>query len=170
MQVFKLKRLTDLTTVLLVLSLIPFASAQEENRTDFTFKSALEELVTSVYCYCGCTREKIQQCVCQTAQGIEDDFRRRLTTGQTVEQIRNAYLAAHGTQYSALMPLEGFNIVAYTMPAVIIVLLGVIAFAVIKSKRKAETAPQSDSTPSQSVSVNRYKEIEEEIERQKQRR
>ena len=33
----------------------------------------LEQLKTSVYCYCGCTRETIQKCVCLTARQIEDD-------------------------------------------------------------------------------------------------
>ena len=127
--------------------------------------------MTSVYCYCGCVRETIKHCVCGVAQQIETDFRNRLIAGEMVQQIRAAYLARHGTQFSALMPAEGFNIVAYAMPVVIIVLLGVIVFLVIRSKRKAALVKSDVPTVSQqSVSESEYEHIEEELERYKQQR
>ena len=128
-------------TVLLILisfgCLILVVDAQEQAATtDSSFEANLDQLMTSVYCYCGCVRETIKHCVCGVAQGIETDFRNRLSAGGTVQQIRDDYLTKYGTQYSALMPVKGFNIVAYAMPAVIIVLIGVIVFLVLRSKRK----------------------------------
>ncbi len=168
--------LKSLYTILLVLLLISFpilvTYAQEQGiTTPPSLESKLEELTTSVYCHCGCTREIIQQCVCGTAQQIESEFRNRLIAGWTVEQIRDNYIATHGTQYSALMPVEGFNIVAYAMPAVIIVLLGVIVFLVLRSKCRAELAePPVSTEPQPSASADQYEQIEEELERYKQRR
>ena len=99
------------------------------------------------------------------------DFRNRLSAGGTVQQILADYLAKYGTQFSALMPAQGFNIVAYTMPAVIIVLIGVIVFLVLRSKRRAtlldSTVPTEQQPP---VSASQYDQIEEELERYKQRR
>ena len=163
-------------TVLLILVscsfLISAADAQEQElTTDLSLESNLNQLMTSVYCSCGCVRETIKNCVCGNAQQIEMDFRNRLINGGTIQQIRADYLARHGTQFSALMPAKGFNIVAYAMPAVIIGLLGVIVFLVLKSKRSPVIAKESVSAePQQSASVDQYEQIEEELERYKQQR
>ena len=163
-------------SVLLILTsfscLIFLADAQDQaSATDASFESNLDQLMTSVYCYCGCVRETIKHCVCVTAQRIEIDFRNRLNAGETVQQIRDGYLARAGTQYSALMPAKGFNIVAYAMPAIIIVLIGVIVFVVFRSKRKVELAKSPISAESQeAASVDQYEQIEQELERYKQRR
>ena len=131
----------------------------------------LEQLKTSVYCYCGCTRETIQQCVCGTARQIEDDFQNRLLAGISVEQIRNEYLAKYGTQFNALMPPTGFNLVAYIMPVIIIVLIGVIIFLVIKSKmRSSITTQPRHPEKSTVVSDDVQKQIEAELESHKQAR
>jgi cytochrome c-type biogenesis protein CcmH len=163
-------------TVLLILVscsfLISAADAQEQElTTDPSLESNLDQLITSVYCHCGCVRETIKNCVCGNAQQIEMDFRNRLINGGTIQQIRADYLARHGTQLSALMPAKGFNIVAYAMPAVIIGLLGVIVFLVLKSKRSAVIAKESVSAePQQSASADQYEQIEEELKRYKQQR
>ena len=163
-------------TVLLILVscsfLISAADAQEQElTTDPSLESNLNQLMTSVYCHCGCVRETITNCVCGNAQQIEMDFRNRLINGGTVQQIRADYLARHGTQFSALMPVKGFNIVAYAMPAVIIGLLGVIVFLVLKSKRSAALTQSSVATePQQPAAADQYEQIEEELERYKQQR
>ena len=164
------------STVLLILMsfgcLISAAAAQEQLSTsEPSLESNLEELMTSVYCHCGCVRETIRNCVCGTAQQIESEFRSRLAAGGTVQQIRTDYLEMYGTQFSALMPAKGFNIVAYGMPAVIIILLGVIIFLVLRSKRSATVPDSTASTEQQmSESASQYADIEEELERYKQQR
>ena len=152
--------------------LISVVDAQEQAApTDPSLEANLDRLMTSVYCYCGCVRETIKHCVCGVAQQIEMDFRNRLSAGGTVQQIQADYLARHGTQYSALMPAKGFNIVAYAMPAVIIVLIGAIVFLVLKSKRRAALAKSSASIePKRSAATDQYEQIEEELERYKQQR
>ena len=163
-------------TVLLILVscsfLISAAAAQEQElTTDPSLESNLNQLMTSVYCHCGCVRETIKNCVCVNAQQIEMDFRNRLINGGTVQQIRADYLARHGTQFSALMPVKGFNIVAYAMPAVIIALLGVIVFLVLRSKRSAALTQSSVATePQQPAAADQYEQIEEELKRYKQQR
>ncbi len=139
--------------------------------TDPSLEANLDQLMTSVYCYCGCVRETIRHCVCGVAQQIETDFRNHLIGGGTVQQIRDDYLARYGTQYSALMPAKGFNIVAYAMPAVIIVLVGVIVFLVLRSKRKAVLAKSPvTKEPQQPRSTDQYEQIEQDLERYKQQK
>ena len=169
-------RMKNYYTVLLILVscsfLISAAAAQEQElTTDPSLESNLNQLMTSVYCYCGCARETITNCICGNAQQIEMDFRNRLINGGTVQQIRADYLARYGTQFSALMPVKGFNIVAYAMPAIIIGLLGVIVFLVLKSKRSAALTQSSVAIePQQPASADQYEQIEEELKRYKQQR
>lgn len=127
----------------------------------------LEELLTTVYCYCGCERETIEVCVCDTALMIEKDFRNRLLAGQTVEQIRTNYLDTFGPQYYAVMPAEGINLLAYIMPAVILVFVGGIAFAVLRKSRQEAVTSQGLEDPTQEVSDTTVEQVEAELERYK---
>ena len=175
-EVIPLKNLHNLSTFLFILSIVSFPiavayAAEDSSKADTSLESKLEQLMTSVYCHCGCTRETIRQCVCGVAQQIESKFRGRLAAGQTVEQLRNEYIATYGTQYSAVMLAEGFNIVAYVMPAVIILLLGVGVFLVLKLKSRSSLAPQPAATEQQPATLtDRYKQIEKELELYKQQR
>ena len=170
--------LRPLCTYPLILWLLCFSSwfvyageVSENGNANPSLEAELEQLTTSVYCYCGCTRETIQHCVCGTAQQVEDDFRNRLAAGGTVKQIRDDYIATYGTQYFALMPPTGFNLVAYIMPVVIIVVLGGVVFLVIRSKMGSSTTTQpAPVQTSESVSEDVQKQIEAELERVKQQR
>lgn len=93
-----LKNLHNLPIFLFIFSIVSFPiavayAAEDSSRADTSLESKLEQLMTSVYCHCGCTRETIRQCVCGVAQQIESKFRGRLAAGQTVEQLRNEYIA-----------------------------------------------------------------------------
>lgn len=129
--------------------------------------SKLEELLTAVYCYCGCIRETIEVCVCETAVMIEKDFRNRLLAGQTVEQIRTNYLDTFGPQYYAVMPAEGINLLAYIMPAVIFVLIGSVAFFALRRSKQRPVTSDVPEEPGQQVSNTTVKQVEVELERYK---
>ena len=142
--------------------------AEPKDVKDTTVESNLKELLTTVYCYCGCERETIEVCVCDTAGMIEKDFRNRLLAGQTVEQIRTNYLDTFGPQFYAVMPAEGINLLAYIMPAVILVLIGGIAFAVLRRSRRQAVTSHGSEEPHQQVSDTTVKQVEAELERYKQ--
>ena len=141
--------------------------AEPKDVKDAAVESNLEELLTTVYCYCGCERETIEVCVCNTAVMIEKDFRNRLLAGQTVEQIRTNYLDTFGPQFYAVMPAEGINLIAYIMPAVILVLIGGIAFAVLRRSRQPAVVSDGLEEPNQQVSDTTVKQVEAELERYK---
>lgn len=134
-------------------------------------ESQLKELLTTVYCYCGCERETIEVCMCGTAGLIEEDFRNRLLAGQTVEQIRTNYLDTYGPQFYAVMPAEGINLIAYIMPIVILALIGGVAFAVLrKSKQQLATTTGGGGMSKQQVADTTLKRVEAELERYKQQK
>ena len=142
--------------------------AEPQGVKDAALASKLEELLTTVYCYCGCERETIEVCVCDTAVMIEKDFRNRLLAGQTVEQIRTNYLETFGPQFYAVMPAKGINLLAYIMPAVILVLIGGVAFAVLRRSRRQTVTSHVLEESNQQVSDATVKQVESELERYKQ--
>lgn len=147
------------------------AQTESQNTESAQFKSQLKELLTTVYCYCGCERETIEVCVCGTAERIEDNFRNQLLAGQTVEQIRTNYLDTYGPQFYAIMPAEGINLIAYIMPAVILVVIGSVAFVVLrKSKQQPVSTTDGDGESNQQVSDTTLKHVEAELEKYKQKK
>ena len=140
----------------------PAAEMGSEKARDY--ESDLEELITTVYCYCGCTRETIQACVCPTAQNVEIDFRNRLSENETVEEIRTSYLETYGSEFYAVMPAKGINLLAYLMPGVILIVIGGVAFAVLHRSR----SDKMDLTqPDKQISDELQQKVELELERYK---
>ena len=142
--------------------------AEQKDAEDTTVASDLKELLTTVYCYCGCTRETIEVCSCGTAMNIESNFRNRLLAGETVEQIRTDYLDTYGPQYYAVMPVEGINLLAYIMPVVILIVIGGVAFVVLRKSRQGALATTDARAASEAqVSDETVKQVEVELERYK---
>jgi cytochrome c-type biogenesis protein CcmH/NrfF len=143
--------------------------AEPKGVKDATVASDLAELLTTVYCYCGCTRETIEVCTCGTAMSIESNFRNRLLAGETVEQIRTDYLDTYGPQYYAVMPVEGINLLAYAMPVIILIVIGGFAFVVLRRlmQRKEAAADIHERSVSQ-VSNETVQQVEAELKRYKQ--
>ena len=162
---------TQIVALFMACCLIATAHAQTDPpRTpeqDAAIAPQLEELLTTVYCYCGCTRETIEVCVCETAVMIEKDFHNRLLAGQTVEQIRTNYLDTFGPQYYAVMPAEGINLLAYVMPAVILAIIGGVAFFTLRRSKQQPVTTDVPQEPNQQVSATTVKQVEAELERYK---
>ena len=168
---FLILNFLSVVVLLSVCSFIAMGYAQTtepEGVKDAAVASDLDELLTTVYCYCGCTRETIEVCTCSTAMNIEKNFRDRLLAGETVEQIRTDYLDTYGPQYYAVMPVEGINLLAYAMPVIILVVIGGFAFVVLRRlmQRTAAAADTHERSVSQ-VSNETVKQVETELERYK---
>lgn len=127
----------------------------------------LDELLTTLYCPCGCVKQTNKTCVCETAQNIETMFRERLSAGETVEEIRTTYLKQYGSQFSAVMKAEGINILAYLMPAVILIAIGGVIFGVRhRSRGNKVTTVQ----PDKQISNELQQHLESELEKYKNRK
>ena len=143
---------------------------ESEGVPDATVASDLDELLTTVYCYCGCVRETIEVCTCGTAMNIENDFRARLFAGETVEQIRTDYLDTYGPQYYAVMPVEGINLLAYAMPVIILALIGGVIFIVLRRSTRSLQQTVSEDGGGEAghrVSDETVQQVEAELERYK---
>ena len=124
----------------------------------------LDELLTTTYCPCGCVRETNKACVCETAQMIEDMFLNRLSEGKTVEEIRTAYLDQYGSQFHAVMKAEGINILAYVMPAVILIAIGGVIFGI---RYRSRVNKVLTGKPDKQISDELQQHLESELEEYK---
>ena len=139
--------------------------ADEKIEDTEVFDAQLNELLTTVYCYCGCVRETIQACVCVTAQNIESDFRNRLLEGNSVYQIRTDYLEKWGPEFSAVMAAKGVNLIAYIMPAIILLALGgVILFIRLQSSGNKSIR----TLPDKQISDELQQKLESELKKYKE--
>lgn len=159
----------SIIVLLIVYSFSVTGCAQNVKEKDTTIASNLAELLNTVYCYCGCTRETIEVCTCPTAANIENSFRDRLLGGETVEQIRTDYLDTYGPQYYAVMPVEGINLLAYAMPVIILALIGGIVFVVLRRLRQRQPEAPADTgkESASQVSHETVQQVEAELEKYK---
>ncbi|RKU25510.1 hypothetical protein C6497_15655 [Candidatus Poribacteria bacterium] len=168
MTIFNSRNIVCICLALLVgnLSIVSNTVVADEKTEDTkAFDTQLNELLTTVYCYCGCVKETIQACVCVTAQNIEADFRNRLLEGNSVDLIRTDYLEKWGPEFSAVMPAKGVNLIAYIMPAVILLALGgVILFIRLQSSGNKVIR----TLPDKQISDELQQKVESELKKYKE--
>ncbi len=136
-----------------------------ESQNNEDFEAQMYELKTTLYCFCGCDRMTYEICHCVTAEFMKSKFLKALMEGQTVEEIRAAYLEEHGPQYSAVMHAEGINLLAYIMPAVILLLIGGVAVVVLQNSRRNKA---QSTQPAKQISEEMQRQLEAELERYKE--
>lgn len=129
-------------------------------------ETQLDALKTTLYCPCGCDRMTFEICHCQTAEQFKKDFRKALTEGETVEEIRAVYLQTYGPQYSAVMRFVSWNILAYMMPLVILIAIGGVIYLV---RRQSPYNKKTVSTPPDAqISDALQQKIESDLDQYKQ--
>ncbi|MXV77677.1 hypothetical protein F4X73_14265 [Candidatus Poribacteria bacterium] len=129
-------------------------------------ETQLEQLKKDLYCPCGCDRMTFEICHCITAERFKKEFRQALMDGQSVEEITAVYLETYGPQFSAVMKPEGINILAFTMPVVILLAIGGIILLVRRQSREYKPFPQQDN---RQLSDELQQKIESELEQFKDR-
>jgi len=125
--------LLSLVVVLTVL-LYPLAARPA---SDEDIRRVGEQLV----CYCGCPGLAVAECSCGTADGIRERIAGQLDSGLTTEQVVAAWLDERGEQILAVPTREGFNMVGWVMPFVVmIVALSTLTLALLRRKSQLATA------------------------------
>ena len=143
------------------------ANSKESNSPESQdVETQLEQLKKILYCPCGCDRMTFEICHCMTAEKFKKEFHKALTDGQTVEEISTAYLETYGPQFSAVMKVEGINILAFAMPVVILLAIGGVIFIVRRQSREDKPfSPQNNKQLSDEL----QQKIESELKQFKDR-
>ena len=112
---------------------------------------AYERAATTLLCDCGCNPQSIKECACGRAEEMRVALAKDAAAGKSGEEIIAAYVAKYGQKVLVSPPATGFNLIAWTGPA--IGLLGAavtIAFMIRRwhrtsAARPAEAVPSSGS-------------------------
>lgn len=106
---------------------------------------------TSLRCNCGCGLD-VHSCQfqmqCGTSPGWSLRIRESLEAGGSVEAIRASFVADYGTEVLMMPPAEGFNLLAYFLPAMAILAAGMLVGVVARGNATREAiAPVTDLSP-----------------------
>jgi cytochrome c-type biogenesis protein CcmH len=100
---------------------------------------AYEQAATSLLCDCGCHPQSVKECAC----GRADELRQALTadarSGKSGEQIIASYVARYGQKILVSPPASGFNLVAWTGPAIGLLGATIVISFMIRRWRRVES-------------------------------
>jgi cytochrome c-type biogenesis protein CcmH/NrfF len=95
--------------------------------------SAYERAATSLLCDCGCHPQSVKECACSRADHLRAALMDEALSGKSGDAIIAGYVARQGQKILVAPPASGFNLVAWTGPA--IGLLGTTILIVLMIRR-----------------------------------
>jgi cytochrome c-type biogenesis protein CcmH len=107
-----------------LLAALGFAAACLAPSATAATEDSAEKVESRLMCYCGCTDLTVHVCNCGTAAGIKSDIRQRLATGQSPDQVVDAYVAQYGEQIRSSPTASGFNLLAWVTPFAVLFAAG----------------------------------------------
>jgi cytochrome c-type biogenesis protein CcmH len=150
---------TALAVIGALVMILPAAASAAAPRASLT---DIENDVMCVSC-----REPLA--VAQSPQAIAERnyIRHLISLGQTKAQIERALVAQYGQAVLGRPPAHGFNLTVYIIPPAILVLgLGTLAFALPRWRRRARAAAAaSDTAPGPAVNTADAQRLDEELTR-----
>ena len=116
---------------------------------------AYEKAASALLCDCGCHPQSVKACACGHAEQLRQAIAAEARSGKNGDEIIAAEVARKGPQILVTPPALGFNLVAWTGPAIGIlgatILIALMirrwrrAFAAIPVEPRAETSPADDA-------------------------
>jgi cytochrome c-type biogenesis protein CcmH len=124
----------------------------------------VEQISNQLMCVCGCPH-LIGQCgdECGTAPKLLDEIVALVAEGKTDEEIYNIFEAQYGLSVRAVPKAEGFNLLAWVLPFLGLLVGGVVVFAVIKNLTPAVVPDADTGTAADEIHEKYRKLIDEEL-------
>lgn len=124
-----------------------------------------KRLFESLICTCGCPRETLGTCTCDTAHARRDELRGLLETGKSVEIIQDLYAKRYGLAGLAVPPNRGIGRAVWAVPIVAMLIgAGAVLIALRKWKARGDDSP-SASGPGDASPAKRD-ELDDRIDRE----
>ncbi|NKB67917.1 MAG: hypothetical protein GKR89_12725 [Candidatus Latescibacteria bacterium] len=127
--------------LLLVAVPVPKAGAADSH--------VVKEVAHDLVCLCGtCNRESLATCLCGYAQEQRDELGAALDAGQTKDRIIADWVARFGNKVLATPPAQGYNLLAWIVPFVLLLAGVVLLRWVLVNWRAthAQTAPAAHAS------------------------
>ncbi|HEU4400729.1 MAG TPA: cytochrome c-type biogenesis protein CcmH [Candidatus Polarisedimenticolia bacterium] len=91
-----------------------------------------QQVESGLLCYCGCAGLTVRTCTCGTADSVRREIAERLGSGETPQQVIEAFIARHGEQMRPAPPKSGFNLVGWVTPFALLLLAGGSLVALVR--------------------------------------
>jgi len=137
-----------ISTLLLILLVTGLSFAQTEPVPE---QRALQtEIQSSLACYCGCGMT-IQGClggmICSESKTISKEVATLMQEGKGKPEVLQAMVVKYGERILATPTKEGFNLTAWILPFVALLVGGLIVARVISGWKKQIPAPSATAAP-----------------------
>lgn len=108
----------------------------------------VREVAKGLACLCGtCPRRPLDECACGWADGKRARIAEALEAGQDREAIIAGFVAEFGQEVYVTPPASGFNLSAWVMPIMVLLLGGLVLGAVLRNWSRQRTAPAAGTVP-----------------------
>lgn len=106
------------------------------------------EVANTILCDCGCHPQSVHACACGRAAEMREEIAAALHSGgpggtpQTGKQVIAAYVARYGEKIRIAPTKQGFNLVAWLGPSIVLLSAGIaVAFALRRWRGRTEPEP-----------------------------
>ena len=117
----------------MILLLNSCAFSESESQSDLYIKLE-KEIMCPV-----CDGQTLDQSQSLIAENMKDTIKKKIEEGYDEKEIKNYFISRYGESVIAYPTFQGFNIVAYLIPVLLIALgLGILGFYIKKDKKISE--------------------------------
>jgi len=143
-----------------IIFLIIFLSASPVRANSPTVSEVSEELI----CQCGCNMVLLNcdHAVCASREAMTTVIKQKIAEGQSKEQIIQFFVAQYGEQVLASPPKRGFNLTAWILPFVVILVGGIVIYITLKKWLKQGNRSEIAVTTEEGYEEYQY-QLEEEL-------
>jgi cytochrome c-type biogenesis protein CcmH/NrfF len=108
---------------------------------------AYEYAATKLLCDCGCNPQSIKECACGRAEELRVALAKDAAGGKTGDAIVAAYVAKNGTKILVAPPASGFNLIAWTGPAIGVLAATLMIALMLRRWRRESAALPHEAAP-----------------------
>jgi len=117
---------------------------------------AYEFAANALLCDCGCNPQSIKECACGRAEELRVALAQDAGAGKTGDAIVAAYVSKHGQKILVAPPASGFNLIAWTGPAIGVLSATVLIAFMLRRWQRASAALPQETVPPASPADDAY--------------
>ena len=149
----KMKTLKNLIFIMLIVSMV----------SPVTFATTVHEVASQLICTCGCDNMIVSDCNCGAADDVRAAIQSKIDNGMDKAAILSDFASQYGEKVLAAPTKSGFNLTAWTMPFIVLLVAAVAVTYVI---RRWVRASQKSARPAVPVHPQHYAQDLERLKRE----
>lgn len=143
--------------LLIIIQAVVLVGCETETPADVetNMESIAQDIDKSLMCPI-CPSETIDQSQVTLAKQMKVIVREQLSNGQSREQILDYFVDRYGTGILAAPPKTGFNLLAWVVPPIILLIGGIIVTLTISSMKKNISSVNDNTEPATGTGLDEY--------------